>query len=141
MNIATQNGMGIKPVPKQKASSGMGLKTQHGMGLKQTNGMGMSSDKNYFKFNEYQRKRQYFFGDRGKGNPNKKKPPPKPAPKPVEKEEKPKEVKQELPPIEPLPKLHGNSLGSMQRMLHMFSREPSPQPFTNGTDAARPADW
>ncbi|XP_076437707.1 uncharacterized protein LOC143276923 [Babylonia areolata] len=132
MNIETSNGMGLKPTGMQlKASNGMGIKTGNGMGLKTSNGMGLASDDNYFKFDEYQRKREYLFGDRGQ----KKKPPPPPKTEPKEKptpEEKPEDppVEQQktvtvLEPVPeatptPLPPVTGNTVGSVKRMLHMF---------------------
>ena len=59
MNIATNNGMGIKPQNiNLPASNGMGIKNQGGLNLTSNKGMGLHTDNNYFKFNEYERKRE-----------------------------------------------------------------------------------
>ncbi|GFS25261.1 hypothetical protein ElyMa_005179000 [Elysia marginata] len=95
MDIKTNNGMGIKPKGiAWKPNYGMGLSKNNGMGLKNSKGMGLSQDKNYFKFNEYERKKRYF--QMGSGKPSEPKarpapkPKPKPAPPPPKKEPEPK---------------------------------------------------
>jgi hypothetical protein len=51
--------MGIKRGPMMTTSKGMNIKNQGGMNINSSKqGMGLSDQKNYFSFNEYERKKQ-----------------------------------------------------------------------------------
>ncbi|GFO33963.1 hypothetical protein PoB_006046800 [Plakobranchus ocellatus] len=97
MDIKTGNGMGLKPKGiSWKPNYGMGLQKNNGMGLKRSNGMGLTQDNNYFKFNEYERKKKYF--QMGSGKPSEPKPRPEPKPKAKQAPPKPPPPKKQPEP-------------------------------------------